>query len=54
MMLISTHNPNWKSMRAAAVLVAGVALVAWMTGCRVHVDKGSNGQAAVVHCHPVV
>ena len=44
MMLISTHNPNWKSMRAAAVLVAGVALVAWMTGCRVHVDKGSNGE----------
>jgi hypothetical protein len=31
-------------MREAAVLVAGLALAGGMTGCRVHVDKGANGE----------
>jgi hypothetical protein len=31
-------------MRKATSLVASLALAAGMTGCRVHVDKGSNGE----------
>lgn len=35
-------------MRKATVWVAGLALVAWMVGCRVHVDKDANGQEKTV------
>jgi hypothetical protein len=31
-------------IRSAAGLLAGLALVAWMAGCRVHVDKDSHGE----------
>jgi len=31
-------------IRRAAVLAAGLALAAGMTGCRVHVEKGANGE----------
>jgi hypothetical protein len=31
-------------IREAAVLVASLALAAGMAGCRVHVDKGANGE----------
>jgi hypothetical protein len=31
-------------MRKAASLVAGLALLAWVTGCKVHVEKGANGE----------
>jgi hypothetical protein len=34
--------------RGAAVMVAGLVVVAWMTGCRVHVDKGANGEDKTV------
>ena len=35
-------------MREAAVLLAGLALAAGVTGCRVHVDKGANGEDKTV------
>lgn len=31
-------------IRSAAVLAASLALAAGMTGCRVHVEKGANGE----------
>ncbi len=34
--------------RKVIVLLAGVALAAWTTGCRVHVDKDANGQEKTV------
>jgi hypothetical protein len=34
--------------RKAVSLVAGLALAAGMTGCRVHVDKGANGEDKTV------
>ncbi|HVZ82731.1 MAG TPA: hypothetical protein VG893_03580 [Terracidiphilus sp.] len=35
-------------MRKGTALLAGLALAAWTTGCRVHVDKDSNGQEKTV------
>jgi hypothetical protein len=35
-------------MREATVLLAGLALSAGLTGCRVHVDKGANGEDKTV------
>jgi hypothetical protein len=35
-------------MRGATTLVVGLALAAGMTGCRVHVDKNSNGDEKTV------
>jgi hypothetical protein len=35
-------------MREATVLLAGLALAAGVTGCRVHVDKGANGEDKTV------
>jgi hypothetical protein len=31
-------------LRAVASVLAGLSLVAWMAGCKVHVDKGANGE----------
>jgi hypothetical protein len=41
-----TWNDIWrgKPARAAILLLAGVALAGWCTGCRVNVDKGANGE----------
>jgi hypothetical protein len=34
-----------KSLRNSTILLAGLALLAGVTGCfRVHVDKGANGE----------
>lgn len=38
----------WKTTRNATGLLAGLALAAGMTGCRVHVDKGANGEDKTV------
>lgn len=35
-------------IRKATVWVAGLALMAWVVGCRVHVDKDANGQEKTV------
>ena len=35
-------------MQKATCLVAGLALAAGITGCRVHVDKGANGEDKTV------
>ena len=34
----------WNTMRNLTILSAGLALVAGIAGCRVHVDKGTNGE----------
>jgi hypothetical protein len=44
---ISTASPARSRLRPgkrAVAWIAGLALVAWMAGCRVHVDKGANGE----------
>jgi len=38
----------WKRMRVAISLLAGRALASGLAGCRVHVDKGANGEDKTV------
>jgi hypothetical protein len=38
------RNLPWNNMRKATGLLAGMALLAVIAGCRIHVDKGSNGE----------
>ena len=38
----------WKRMRVAISLLAGLALASGLAGCRVHVDKGANGEDKTV------
>lgn len=35
-------------IRKVTVLLAGIALVAWISGCKVHVDKDANGEEKTV------
>jgi hypothetical protein len=35
---------NWNKTRKAAGLLTGLALMAGIAGCRIHVDKGANGE----------
>jgi hypothetical protein len=39
---------TWNKTRKATTLLAGLALVAGMAGCRVHVDKDANGEEKTV------
>ncbi len=39
---------NWISFGKAAGLVAGTAVLGLLAGCRVHVDKGANGEEKTV------
>lgn len=45
---LSTQRPladaGRRVLRGAISLVASAALVAWIAGCRVHVEKGANGE----------
>jgi hypothetical protein len=43
-----SRNTNRNSMRNAAGLFACLALAAGIAGCRIHVDKGSNGEDKTV------
>jgi hypothetical protein len=39
-----TENLLWNRIGKATGLLAGLALLAVLSGCRVHVDKGANGE----------
>ena len=39
---------KWTTMGRVTVLVAGAAIAGLLAGCRVHVDKGSNGEEKTV------
>lgn len=39
---------KWNTMGKVTVLVAGAAIAGLLAGCRVHVDKGSNGEDKTV------
>src|ERR1700683_87410 len=43
-----SRNTNRNTMRNAAGLFACLALAAGIAGCRIHVDKGSNGEDKTV------
>jgi len=39
---------KWTSLSRAGVLIAGIAVLGLLAGCRVHVDKGANGEEKTV------